>query len=108
MLMCVRLIAPGLLLMFGALIAQVIANRFATTPLLAGVQQGVQLLSLGMMAVGSIWMLYGGWRMWRWGSGAVSTECQCGGLLGRERSGRYGAYRRCLACSRNVNERHWG
>ena len=28
-------------------------------------------------------------------------------LLGSERDGRYGPYRKCLACSRNVAQRHY-
>ncbi len=44
-------------------------------------------------------------RLWRWDQGRAPLVCECGGLLGRERPGRFGAYRKCLACSRNVNER---
>lgn len=107
-LMYARMIAPGVMLMIGALVTQVIANRFGATPLLVGMQKPMLWVSMGLMAAGSIGVFWAGWRMWRWESGAASMVCQCGGLLGRERSGRYGWYRRCLACSRNVNERHWG
>lgn len=44
-------------------------------------------------------------RLWRWDQGRSLLVCECGGLLGRERPGRFGAYRKCLACNRKVNER---
>ena len=45
--------------------------------------------------------LYQALRLWRWtrGKGAVCYVCGC--LLGREREGRYGAYRKCLGCGKN-------
>lgn len=107
-LMYARMLMPGVMLMVGALVAQVIANRFGATMLLLAMQKPIQLVSLILMAGGSISVFWAGWRMWRRESGAASMVCQCGGLLGRERSGRYGAYRRCLACDTPVNERHWG
>lgn len=40
-------------------------------------------------------------RLWRWtrGKGAVCYVCGC--LLGRERDGSYGPYRKCLGCGKN-------
>lgn len=46
-------------------------------------------------------------RLWRWDHGHSQLVCECGGLLGRERPGRFGAYRKCLACNRNVNEEYY-
>lgn len=46
-------------------------------------------------------------RLWRWDQGRRLLVCECGGLLGRERPGRFGAYRKCLACNRDVNERYY-
>jgi hypothetical protein len=46
-------------------------------------------------------------RLWRWDQGRSQLVCECGGLLGRERDGRYGLYRKCLACNRDVNERYY-
>ena len=43
-------------------------------------------------------------RLWRWDQGRSQLVCECGGLLGYERDGRYGLYRKCLACGRNVND----
>lgn len=50
-----------------------------------------------------------GWvccRLWRAEHGK-GLLCECGGLLGRERDGRYGPYRKCLACSNNVARRSY-
>lgn len=106
-LMDARMIAPGLLLMVGAMVVQVIANRFDAPPLLVGMQKPMLWVSLVMMGAGVIGVFWAGWCLWRWESGAVSTMCQCGGLLGRKRSWRWGVYRRCLACSWNISKQHW-
>lgn len=41
------------------------------------------------------------WRVWRWhnGHGLVCFVCSC--LLGGERKGRWGDYRKCLGCGKN-------
>ena len=38
------------------------------------------------------------WRLWRWERGEGPMCHRCGGPLGHEIDGRYGLYRRCLAC----------
>jgi hypothetical protein len=47
------------------------------------------------------------WRMWRWEQGEGPTCRRCGGPLGREIDGRYGPYRRCLACDYSASARHY-
>jgi len=39
-------------------------------------------------------------RLWRWERGAGTLCFVCGCLLGHERVGPYGPYRRCLGCSK--------
>lgn len=46
------------------------------------------------------------YRLWQWHRGE-GLLCGCGGLLGPEIDGRYGLYRKCLACGQNVNCRHY-
>lgn len=61
------------------------------------------------MAVFALAIAHGSWttfRLWRAHHGE-GLLCECGGLLGHEREGRYGPYRRCLACERNVAQRHY-
>ena len=59
------------------------------------------------MVLGAVMAVFATFRLWRWERGNDPVTCDCGGLLGRERGGRYGLYRKCLACGRNVNERHY-
>ena len=40
-------------------------------------------------------------RLWRWGQGKGASCYVCECLLGRERDGRYGPYRKCLGCGKN-------
>lgn len=40
-------------------------------------------------------------RLWRWTRGKGTVCYVCGCLLGREREGRHGPYRRCLGCGKN-------
>jgi len=54
-------------------------------------------------------VMHGAWvsyRLWQTERGK-GLLCECGGLPGAERDGRYGPYRRCRACSRNVVRRHY-
>ena len=47
------------------------------------------------------------WRLWRWERGEGLICHRCGGPLGHEIDGRYGPYRRCLACDGNTSERYY-
>jgi hypothetical protein len=46
-------------------------------------------------------LLYQAARLWRWRQGKGTSCYVCGCLLGRERDGRYGPYRKCLGCGKN-------
>jgi hypothetical protein len=61
-------------------------------PLLIGMAGAC--LSLVMLTVQGI-------RLWRWRAGKTDDCFVCGCLLGREQSGRWGPYRRCLGCGKN-------
>jgi hypothetical protein len=45
-------------------------------------------------------------RYWRWTLGEGECCYVCGCLLGREREGRFGPYRRCLGCGKNHSLSH--
>lgn len=47
------------------------------------------------------------WRLWRWERGEGPMCRRCGGPMGHEIDGRYGPYRRCLACSSNTAARYY-
>jgi hypothetical protein len=46
-------------------------------------------------------LVYQSIRVWRWEHGKGDGCFVCGCLLGRERSGRWGPYRKCLGCGKN-------
>lgn len=74
------------------------------TPLLAGIYAVASWAPALAIAASVILGLIATVRLWRWDQGRSRLVCDCGGLLGRERPGRIGAYRKCLACSRKVDE----
>ena len=73
-------------------------------------QQFFTVLALAPLAFLLFALGYGAWVYYRMaqaesGVGPICTSC--GGPLGFERTGRYGDYRKCLACGTNVNNRHY-
>lgn len=104
--MAVKAYAPAALaLIVGFGLTWLIAG-WQDNPFLHALVGPARWLPLGLLiyAVGhACWV---GYRLWlaERGEGLL---CDCGGLLGAERDGRYGPYRRCLACSRNVARRHY-
>lgn len=54
---------------------------------------------------GAVILLVQAIRIWRWKEGKSDACRNCGCLLGRERDGRWGPYRKCLACRANHVER---
>jgi len=59
-----------------------------------------QLASIGAAVTLVLWA-YQMIRLWRWEHGKGDGCFVCGCLLGRERSGRWGPYRKCLGCGKN-------
>jgi hypothetical protein len=50
------------------------------------------------------------YRLWRWERGDGPSCVACGGPLGHEHEGRAnrgGAFRRCYACGKAINHRHY-
>jgi len=68
----------------------------------AAIYGWLQRLPLMLLLVAILQGLQAAYRLWRWDSRGVDM-CECGGLLGRERTGRWGSYRRCLMCLRNIS-----
>ena len=84
-----------------------ILSPLRESELTAGLFTTLRWLPLGTLLVG---MVYGGWVTYRLtqaerGRGHLCPRCY--GPLGHEQNGRYGDYRRCLACGYNANERHY-
>jgi hypothetical protein len=73
-------------------------HLFGGQPVFSDLPFQIVVVGVGAGAVISTYQIL---RLWRWtrGKGAVCYVCGC--LLGRERDGRYGPYRKCLGCGKN-------
>jgi len=105
--MMVRMYAPSLGALALGLLLMLPLGMLRQSPMLAGVYAMARWLPTLAIAVSVTLALVATLRLWRWDQGRSALVCECGGLLGRERPGRFGAYRKCLACNRNVNERYY-
>lgn len=104
--MAVRAYMPSALALVISALATWLLSGWRGNPYLAPLLAAglwVPLAALAFAAGHGAWVTYRLWRADR-GEGVL---CACGGLLGAERAGRYGRYRQCLACSRNVAHRHY-
>ena len=102
-----RRYAPAVGALAIALLLMLPLGMIRESQLLSGIY-AVARLAPALAIVGSvIFGLIATVKLWRWNQGSSPLVCECGGLLGRERLGRFGAYRKCLACSRNVNEKYY-
>jgi hypothetical protein len=80
-------------------------------------RSGGRFMALGAVAAQSgwlmptlfaVWLIASGWAAWiywQWSGGRASSCPRCSMALGRERVGRWGRYRPCLGCRKNVNVR---
>ena len=104
--MVFQLAVPSVGLLLLAVAAALLTWSWHSNPLLVGLATdadwAVAVLFFAAVGMG-VWNLY---RWHRWEMGAT-LDCECGGLLGNERAGRWGFYRQCLACDKNVARRHY-
>jgi len=105
--MMVRMYMPALGALALGLLLMLPLGVLRESPFLAGVYAMARWLPALAIALSVALALVAALRLWRWDQGRSASVCECGGLLGRERLGGFGAYRKCLACNRNVNERYY-
>lgn len=105
--MMARMYVPALGVLALGLLLMLPLGTLRESPVLAGVYAMVRWVPALAIAVSVTLGLVATLRFWRWDQGRSALVCECGGLLGRERRGRFGAYRKCLACNRNVNDRYY-
>lgn len=77
----------------------------ATLPIagtFAAIYSWIQWFPRALLFVATLQGLHATYRLWRWDLRGAKT-CECGGLLGREKAGRWGPYRRCLMCLQNIS-----
>jgi len=99
--MVVRLCLPAIGFACGALIVELVAQNFSGHAMLAELAAGLTLIGAVLLLATAGAVMVAVIRYWRWERGDSIDCVRCGGLLGIERSGRWGPYRKCLACGRN-------
>lgn len=99
--MILRLCAPAIALALGAGLVELWLARLPKTPLLADIWKVVSFVPPLLLLIAVALLCSAGWRYWRWERGEIVGCGRCGGLLGRERNGRWGPYRKCLDCRKN-------
>lgn len=104
--MAVRAYLPAAVAILAAFALLELAGMFDQQGMLADLGRMLRWGSAGAMALGGILFVHTSVRLYRADLGK-GLLCDCGGLLGREIDGRYGPYRRCLRCSRNVPRRQY-
>lgn len=106
--MALKAYVPAMTALAGAVASMWVISGWKDNLYLAGmvgVASWVPIVGFAVAVGLGSWTTY---RLWRWERGEALV-CDCGGLLGRERPGvrDRGDYRRCLACGRNMNHRHY-
>jgi hypothetical protein len=106
----VRAYGPAAFALLVAVASVVVLSQWQASPLLAGfvvVGRWVPLLALVATVALVVAPTY---RLWKWERGDSVGCPRCDGPLGHERIGQArmgGAYRRCYACGKNANHRHY-
>jgi hypothetical protein len=104
--MGIRVLMPGAFWMLASLAAIWLLSGLRMSPYTAVLWDNLRWTPIAMLGWGLLLVGHAVYRLWRWQRGE-GLFCDCGGLLGREIDGRHGPYRRCLACGRNLNQRHY-
>lgn len=102
--MLVRMYTPSLVMLAAAFMTSGQIGALGKSRLLAPLGEGLAWIPHALFALGVLSAVITSLRLWAWDTGRAPT-CACGGLLGRERQGRYGPYRKCLACGMNESVR---
>lgn len=103
--MCWRVLRPALVPpALGCIVAWLLSRVLNLSRQLGGLEVfpdlpfQVVMVGAGAGAVISVCQFV---RLWCWTRGKGTVCYVCGCLLGREREGRHGPYRKCLGCGKN-------
>lgn len=103
--MLLRLAAPSVAVLGAGLALATMASSVSDlsrglggAPLFENIGDDMAIATAAVAGVVYLWQMA---RYWRWirGVGDLCFVCTC--LLGRERDGRFGPYRKCLGCGKN-------
>lgn len=90
--------AQPLVLMAASIIAQSVSAEIP--PLLKALADVIDWVALLMFAAGLCLFVVSSWKLWAAARGTGEPCLNCGAPTRLVASGRYGAYRRCMACGR--------
>jgi hypothetical protein len=103
--MFLRLAAPAVLVFIGGMALAYAADAVGSLPVLLGGHAALtgagNDIAMGTGVVSSAIYAFQMHRYWRWTSGVGDVCFVCSCILGREREGRFGPYRKCLGCDKN-------
>ena len=108
--MVVRAYAPAVAGLVGALLMRAVVAPLEASPLTAGLVHVMRWLPVAMFGLSLLVAGPPTYSLLRWARGQGPACIACGGPLGGEQAGRAnrgGAYRRCYACGKAVNHRHY-
>lgn len=98
---------PAGVVAIAAFVIALMLNELQASPLLSGVAGYAPWVALVGFGAALVMIAAPIWRLWRWEQGEGPMCHRCGGPLGHEIDGRYGPYRRCLACDGNTAARYY-
>lgn len=98
--MAIKMYSPALCCLFGSLLAMWAISKLGRSQHLSQLAESLHWAPYGLLGLAALLGIVATVRLRHWGPGEAPV-CTCGGLLGREREGRFGPYRMCLACGRN-------
>lgn len=103
--MCARLLIPSVVPLLASLLVAMVTKTLSDLPVSMGGSPMWPELPGTLVALGvgasALYYLVQFARLLQWRRGHTDSCYVCGCLLGRERQGRWGTYRRCLGCSKN-------
>ena len=108
--MAIRAYSPSVVALLFAAVSMFMLSGLPVSPLAQGLAQGVRWAPLLGLVVATGLFVATTYSLVQWHRGAGLSCPTCGGPLGHERTGyasRGGAYRRCYACGKAVNHRHY-
>ena len=98
---------PAVVVAVGALLIALQLKGLQASPVFAGVASYAPWVTLAGFAGALLLLAAPIWRIWRWEQGEDPMCHRCGGPPGHKIDGRYGPYRRCLACDGTTSARYY-
>ena len=98
--MALRMYLPTLACLLLAFVSTWLTTSVSRTAAPRMLDELLRWAPYGLLALAALLGLIASTRLMR-GNTDDALICDCGGLLGARRQGRFGAYRKCAACGRN-------